>query len=71
MIKDFIRSEFQKKIGVMPTEEIVERLYKEFLRVKEEYIRMGFKEDEAEVLAKGTIRNAIESGRAILRLRRI
>jgi len=29
---------------------------------------MGFKEDEAEVLAKGTIRNAIERGKTMLGL---
>jgi len=60
---EFIVEECKRVFGVEPEGEYLDKMVQEFYRVKEEYMRMGFNEEEAEILAKGTIRQGMEIGR--------
>jgi len=65
---EFIVEECKRVFGVEPVEDYLDKMIQEFYRVKEEYMRMGFNEEEAEILAKGTIRQGMEIGRMRLDL---
>ncbi len=62
-IKKFIINEYYKVFGQEPNSEILNALVEEFKRVKEEFIKQAFTEEEAETLAKAVIKNGIQLGK--------
>jgi len=62
-IRKFIRETYREMFKDNIPKVIEDALVKEFYRCVEEYKGMGFKEDEAEILAKGTIREVIKIGK--------
>ena len=65
---EFIVEECKRIFGVEPVEDYLDKMVQEFYRIKEEYVKMGFNEEEAEILAKGTVRRGMEIGKMRLDL---
>ncbi|MDQ7031768.1 MAG: hypothetical protein Q9M37_03500 [Desulfonauticus sp.] len=64
-VRKYIENEFRSVFGIEPTEDVVERLIEEYKRVVKEFEEQGFTTEEAKILAKGVIREAIKRAKHI------